>query len=311
MSSTRSTRHRRPAPARVDQTGHSQIALFDLAALRHRVGLTDDEDEPQHFLRRPFASKIVSYAQESQDEGEAKRREWHKKMLIHPMGATRSLAVPTGAMIEQVSAIRPRAPHFSGVLDWIGRATGLAANTGTPLRLPPCLLIGEPGNGKTWFMRQLALALGLPSLSIAMNTLTDRGSTLTGLSPAWKAAGPGKIARQLVEGATASPLVLLDEIDKIAPLNPAETPIEALHSLLEVRMPKTLSTSSWMCLSTPVTSCGSHRPMIRAICLPRSSIGLSASGSISTELTDFRSRGNSLPRPMPVSAIASRWQCRT
>lgn len=171
--------------------------------------------------------------EEPEDEGMRRRQAWHQKMLSHSAGPMRSLVKPTEAMIARVGQIKSRAPHFASVIDWILRAMRLAIMTRTPLSLPPCLLVGPPGIGKTWFLRQLSESLGVPSLFLAMNVMADRGSTLTGLSPTWKSSGPGKIAKILIDGASASPLVILDEIDKISPINPAETPVECLHSLLE------------------------------------------------------------------------------
>lgn len=171
--------------------------------------------------------------EESEDEGMRRRQVWHQKMLSHAAGPMRSLVKPTEAMVARVAQIKTRAPHFGDVIDWIIRAMRLAMMTATPLRLPPCLLIGAPGVGKTWFLHQISESLGVPSLFLAMNVMADRGSMLTGLSPTWKSSGPGKIAKILVEGTSASPLVMLDEIDKISPINPAETPVECLHSFLE------------------------------------------------------------------------------
>ena len=171
--------------------------------------------------------------EEHEDEGMRRRQAWHQKMLCHSAGPMRSLVKPTEAMITRVGEIKTRAPHFGDVIDWILRAMRLAMMTATPLRLPPCLLVGPPGVGKTWFLRQISESFGIPSLFLAMNIMADRGSMLTGLSPTWKSSGPGKIAKILIDVASPSPLVLLDEIDKIIPLNPVETPIECLHSLLE------------------------------------------------------------------------------
>lgn len=168
------------------------------------------------------------------DEGEKRRRDWHMRMLRHPMGEKRRLLKPSRDLNLSLKLLEQEAPQFQDVLKLIANANMLALATGTALRLPPILLTGEPGIGKTWFLRKLAGILGTQSLTLAMNLMTDRGSTLTGLSSSWRAAAPGKIAKTLLEGETASPLIMLDEIDKISPINPAETPIEALHSLLEL-----------------------------------------------------------------------------
>jgi ATP-dependent Lon protease len=109
----------------------------------------------------------------------------------------------------------------------------LSQGTCTPLRLDPAVVVGPPGTGKTFYARRLAEALGVPSDVIAMNLMTDRGSAFSGLAPVWKASAPGKVAKLLLEGSHACPLIVVDEIEKASPVNPSETPINVLHSLLE------------------------------------------------------------------------------
>ncbi len=65
-----------------------------------------------------------------------------------------------------------------------------------------------------------------------MDMLSDHGA-LTGLSLSWRAARPGRIALALVESKTASPIFLLDEVDKVNPTHPRENPLAFLHSVLE------------------------------------------------------------------------------
>ena len=60
-----------------------------------------------------------------------------------------------------------------------------------------------------------------------------RGAAFSGLAPVWRASGPGKVAKLLIEGSHACPLVVIDEIEKASPINPNEKPTDVLHSFLE------------------------------------------------------------------------------
>lgn len=148
-------------------------------------------------------------------------------------GPWRQLVIADEAMIARIAALDAICPQFSDVTAWIIRAAGLSAATGTPLRLDPAVVVGPPGIGKTFYARQLAEALGVPSDVIAMNLMTDRGSAFSGLAPVWKASGPGKVAKLLLEGSHACPLIVIDGLEKASPINPSETPDSVLHSLLE------------------------------------------------------------------------------
>ncbi|RYF30544.1 MAG: AAA family ATPase [Comamonadaceae bacterium] len=141
--------------------------------------------------------------------------------------------MPDAGMIERLRCLNAICPQFAEVTAWIVRAAGLAMVTGTPLRLDPCVVVGPPGVGKTFYAGRLAEALDTSSEFIAMNLMTDRGSTFTGLSPVWRASGPGKIAKLLLDDDHASPLIVIDEFEKASPINPNETPMQVLHSLLE------------------------------------------------------------------------------
>ena len=158
------------------------VELFDARALQRRVlGLPPTVT---HQLNDHNADvEIISAPVEGDnlDDGERRRRDWHCKMLNHPTGPVRSLIQPSKLMLPEIACLCDSAPHFSAVLDLVGRAIKLGITTRTPLRLPPILLVGEPGIGKTWFLKRLAACLQTDSLFLAMNCMTDRGSMLTGL----------------------------------------------------------------------------------------------------------------------------------
>ncbi len=197
------------------------IEIYDPDRLARRLGHGDG------FVGDP--------AENSNDEDAAQARQtklWNR-MQADERGPWRKLVIPDEAMIERIAGLDAISPQFSEVTAWIVRTARLASVTGTPLRLDPAVVVGPPGIGKTFYARKLAEALGVPSEVIAMNLMTDRGSAFSGLTPVWRASGPGKVAKLLIEGSHACPLIVIDEIEKASPINPRETPENVLHSLLE------------------------------------------------------------------------------
>jgi ATP-dependent Lon protease len=160
---------------------------------------------------------------------------WEAKLeevLADARGPNRYLLIVNERMLEQVSALKLQCPGFVEVVDMVLRAAHLSMVTRSPLSLPPLLLVGPAGVGKTHFARKLAASLGVPCDFIAGDLLTDRG-TVTGLGLSWKGAKPGRIATTLIESSCASPMFIVDEIDKVSAIHPREEPVSFLHSVLE------------------------------------------------------------------------------
>lgn len=78
----------------------------------------------------------------------------------------------------------------------------------------PILLLGDPGIGKTYLAMQLAEALGVATEKISAGG-AQGGFQLTGAHSGWNDARPGSLITLLAEGMSASPVVVIDEVDKI------------------------------------------------------------------------------------------------
>ncbi|BCM06456.1 AAA family ATPase [Ralstonia pseudosolanacearum] len=81
-------------------------------------------------------------------------------------------------------------------------------------RVRPILLTGEPGVGKTHFALKLAEILGVPMRKWSAAS-TQASFQLTGGDTAWHHARPGMILEMLASGKSATPILILDEVDKI------------------------------------------------------------------------------------------------
>jgi len=123
-------------------------------------------------------------------------------------------------------------PNFTAVLEDIRKQLALCIDSDDAVELPPMLLLGAPGIGKTHFARRIAQLLGTGFGFVPMSSLTA-GWILGGASSQWKNAKPGKVFETFLNGDYANPVMVVDEIDK-ASAEGQYDPLGALYSLLEV-----------------------------------------------------------------------------
>jgi len=196
---------------------HTEIEIYDRAEVRRR--LNADNDGTYDF------ETSLSHEEEG----------WRRRLkaLVHdPRSARRRLLMGSSAMLERLERLKQTAPHFGEMIELIVRSVRLSMMTDTALRIPPLLLLGDPGIGKSFIARQIAKAFETYYDHVSADVMSERG-TLTGLSLSWKGARPGRIANALLHSTTASPIIVIDEVDKASALFPGEQPLNFLHSLLE------------------------------------------------------------------------------
>jgi hypothetical protein len=138
--------------------------------------------------------------------------------MLPTIGRHRELRRVTVKQLEKVNALRIRFPHCSAVIDRVQSALHARAVAGSWAQIPPILLKGGPGTGKTTFSRALAACLGVDFFQIAASHDILK---LTGLGPPWRGATVGAIAKVLGkspsgndEPGCGNPVILIDELDK-------------------------------------------------------------------------------------------------
>lgn len=97
--------------------------------------------------------------------------------------------------------------------------------------LPPLLLTGPPGVGKTRFMSELAKVMGTDFFSLDFSTISS-GFVINGGNSSWSDSHPGFISESIRQSRYANPVIMLDEIDKVS----ADTrydPLGSLYGLME------------------------------------------------------------------------------
>src|SRR5712675_358296 len=155
-------------------------------------------------------------------------RALYEKMLR--LGGQRFTVKPSA--LPEMDALFDELPNFTRVLEDIRKQLALCIDSNDSVELPPMLLLGAPGIGKTHFARRLAQLLGTGFGFVPMSSLTA-GWVLSGASSQWKNAKPGKIFDTFLNGEYANPVIVVDEIDK-ASADGQYDPLGALYELLEI-----------------------------------------------------------------------------
>lgn len=138
-------------------------------------------------------------------------------------------------------------------MPWMAQATTLAwhamresVRNGAPaLHLPPMLLDGPPGVGKSYWARRLAELIGAPSdLIDAANE--PAGFAVAGSQRGWATAQAGRPVELFLRERVGNPVIVIDEIDKVGDVRSDKGVSFALsNALLPLLEP--LSAQAWSC----------------------------------------------------------------
>ena len=120
------------------------------------------------------------------------------------------------AMHERIAALHAEAPWMApaatAVMEAMTRAT---ARGPAPFQVPPTILLGRPGIGKTRWAQGLARAFGVPMIDIDVGAANGATFALAGVERGFGNAAPGRLVRAIISDHVVNPLVVVDELDKI------------------------------------------------------------------------------------------------
>lgn len=118
-------------------------------------------------------------------------------------------------MHERVAALHAEAPWMSpaatAVMETMTRETARGPG---PLRIPPLILLGAPGIGKTRWAQRVAQAFQVPSISLDVGATNGGVFALSGVERGFSNAAPGRIVRSILATHVVDPLVIIDELDR-------------------------------------------------------------------------------------------------
>ncbi len=208
------------------------------------------DDNPYNFnqghfkaLRRrksPYDVKLFDAEEvrhKIQEMGESFKRMSEKKLLekmaaSEGVGRLRKQPKNYNAILNRLEA---EYPHFQNVVAKLRRKMKVNSLQKYPSISfgRAILLTGPAGSGKSSFLFKLAEELNTEFYSYSC-ACSSNGFDIVGLSPKWGNGSKGKIHELLVERNCPNPIILLDEIEKVADSDQRFGSIEdALYGLLE------------------------------------------------------------------------------
>jgi hypothetical protein len=129
-------------------------------------------------------------------------------------------------------SLNERYPWCKAVTERIVKSLIVSAHGDCAIRLPPLLLVGAPGTGKTSYAFDLAQALEIPYQVINIAGKSDPRDLL-GTSRGYGTRQPGLILRLMLKHRIANGLCLLDELDKAGTGKDNGAVVDALLTFLE------------------------------------------------------------------------------
>jgi hypothetical protein len=162
--------------------------------------------------------------------GETKQTVIANLRMAQSLGPMRRVAAPPS--VSAIDALARDFPHCSNVTALLRRRIALAHCCPTPMfRLPPLLLSGAPGCGKTALAKRIAKLMAVPHAKIDMSTLHTSFSVV-GLDVGYATGRPGRLW-EVLQHECMSPVVVLDELDKARSDGSGDDVVGFLYGLLE------------------------------------------------------------------------------
>lgn len=114
---------------------------------------------------------------------------------------------------EVVSALHEEMPWMAPATQEVWNALRHCVRIGKPIYLPPLLLNGPPGIGKSVWARRLSELLHIPRCEIDAS-LGGVGFAVAGTERGWSSEQPGRPLETILQHLVGNPLIVVDEICK-------------------------------------------------------------------------------------------------
>ena len=159
----------------------------------------------------------------------------------------RLVTVPSEHYADEIAAaLHADMPWMAQATEAVWHAMRRSVREGDMgLRLPPLLLVGPPGIGKSHWARALGSAVGMPTTIIDAAS-EPAGFGIAGSQLGWSSAGPGRVIETILAQRVANPLIVVDEIEKAGRV---QSKSGTTHDLAQALLPllERSTAAKWSC----------------------------------------------------------------
>lgn len=179
-------------------------------------------EEPKYEFVGPEEEKLKLFTDEAANKFRKEtgtEREvvqgYMKKLNTQQKNYQYKTLAKASVLLEQLDNLYETFPHFENVINHIRNLMVLQDKGDKSFYVPPLLLGGGPGVGKTFFCHTISKLVNTHFELLNMESVTAN-FILTGSSAQWGGAEPGKIFKNLFseDYKTINPIILLDELEK-------------------------------------------------------------------------------------------------
>lgn len=151
-------------------------------------------------------------------------------------------------MHERIAALHAEAPWMSPAATAVMEAmTRETARGPAPLRIPPLILLGAPGIGKTEWAQRIRQVFQVPSISLDVGASNGGVFALSGVERGFSNAAPGRVVRGILATHVVNPLVITDELDRAAERTQTSRGQQPGLAAVLMSMAEPSSAKAWTC----------------------------------------------------------------